>query len=204
MTRYQSGVVYTEDHIAPAGSVPDTYENKYYERCQCRRYNFADIGSESLFEVLLHFCKRLRQGQRIEHIILHPVTERHMPPRPELGHVKRHIRLTEILGEMHPEELGNADDDVDTARKVAIHLNSVKQHAEENSDAAVRLRIILRNDLLNDDRTPLSYDHFLKIAPQHAVDAGPEVPFIERALCVKIRCKCIVTADRSLDNLREP
>ena len=127
-----------------------------------------------------------------------------MPPRPELGHVKRHIRLTEILGEMHPEELGNADDDVDTARKVAVHLNSVKQHAEENSDAAVRLRIILRNDLLNDDRASLRYDHFLKIAPQHAVDAGPEVPFIERALRVEIRRKCIVTADRSLDDLREP
>ena len=123
-----------------------------------------------------------------------------MPALPELGDTSGHIRLAEILPDTDSEQLGSPGDDVDTACKIRIQLNAVKEGGDQDRESRVPVLFKSAEHFIDDHRSPFRDDHLFKEAPEHPEDPLPEAPVVEPVGSVQLRGKFIVAVDGSLED----
>ena len=76
---------------------------------------------------------------RIEHIVLEPVSETHVPAAPEFCRALRGKRLVEVLRDRHAEQLAASDDDINTSGKLHVDLDRVRDSHQNDKTAVVIL-----------------------------------------------------------------
>ena len=77
-----------------------------------------------------HEPRAAASAERKIDVVAQERRQRHVPPSPELGHVRCLVRRVEVLGQAEAEEVAQADSHVAVSRKVEVHLVGEAQDAQ--------------------------------------------------------------------------
>ena len=124
-----------------------------------------------------------------------------MPAPPVLRQGRGEDGPLEVLRQPDAEQLPRADGHVDAAGEVAVELDAVDQHGEQDHGPAVGG--VVGEEIIHQHRGPVGDDHFLEIAPEDALDAAAQVLRVEVIALQQPGGQLVVAADGALDHLGE-
>ena len=124
-----------------------------------------------------------------------------MPSVPEIGQGHGKIRSAEIGRQLKAEQFTNADGNVNSAGKVAVLLERIKEHGGHNDGAAVGAGI--GENAIHQKQGPVSDDPFLKESPEHEQKCPLVLVQIKGMLPGKLFPELIKPGNRALNELRE-
>ena len=119
------------NQIPPAQPVPDTNQQEHHregERDRVRRVARTDAAHPHL-------------GQRREDHVPHVEGEGHVPAIPVFPDAARDQRVVEVLGNAQAEQTGAADGQIAKAGEVAVQVEVVCEHGDDEIDHAMRMSV---------------------------------------------------------------
>ena len=165
------------------------------------RKELSDSVAQDGAEAFTCLAKEFGHGHRIEDVVAAPVAEGNVPAVPELGQVMGKIRAQEVVRHINAHALGQTSGDVDAATEICVDLNHIEKQAHENGAPCVFC--VIAEDLVHQDSRPVRDDEFLEKSPQNQFRSMRQIPVVESMPFVELIRQLIISADRSLDDLRE-
>ncbi len=112
------------DHEGPVCAVPDAAYREDYQGVESPARHGDAVAAERNVEV-----------------VAEPGGERDVPPPPEFLHAARQVGRVEVVDQREPHGAGAAEGDAGVAEEVAVDLERVEQHPQQDVAAAVLERV---------------------------------------------------------------
>lgn len=160
----------------------------------------AEQHGEHVIFVGAEFALAVSAERDVE-VIAQPRRKRDMPARPEFTETPGEIRRSEVLREMVAHHPSQPDGDVRIPRKVAVNLERVENHPDEQVHGAKGFGRV--KTLIHKGRERIGDGYFFEKAPQHTAKAGMPGPPLEAFVIAHLRQQIPRPHDGAGDELRE-
>jgi len=123
-----------------------------------------------------------------------------MPAMPEIRDRYSKKWALEVFIQFNSKHRGNTDHNIHSSREICVKLDRIKQNSKKCHP--VILCRIFKNSICKNSG-PVRKDHFLKKAPENPLKTSDYIISLKPVFSIKLICQAAISADRSLQNLRE-